>query len=265
MFRSITNSRLLSVGAAGIIAIGVLGAASVATADEPNAGSVASQPTAGERHGGKHIAGMVVGTVLKNADVTREEVQQGASEGKTFGEIISAYGNKSIEQAKADALAALHTRLSEAVASGKLTQETSGKIEAAAPAAFDKLMAAKPGDHKPGQGKRGDEGRGAKLGAIARNAMKTVAETLGMEPKELITQLRGGSTIADVAGSQTPAVVAALTAEANAAIDKAVADGKITAEQGALAKSKVGERIDSFVNNSHEGKGHKGPRGPKAN
>ena len=264
MFKAITNSRLLSVGAAGIIAIGILGAASVAMADEP-AGPGASQQPGGERHGGKPGAGIAIGNVLKNADVTREEVQQGATEGKTFGEIIAAYGNKTVAQARADALAALHTRLAEAVASGKLTQEKADTIEAAAPAAFDKLMAAKPGDHKPGEGKGGDEGRGGKVGAIARNAMQTVAEMLGMETKELTKQLRGGATIADVAGDQADEVVAALTAQANAAIDKAVADGKITAEQGALAKSKVGERIDTFVNNSHEGKEPKGPRGPQTN
>lgn len=264
MFKAIINSRLLSVGAAGIIAVGVLGAASVAMADEP-AGPGASQQPGGERHGGKRIAGIVIGNVLKSADVSREEIQQGAGEGKTFGEIITAYGNKSVEQAKADALAALHDRLAEAVASGKLTQEKADKIEAGAPAAFDKLMAAKPGDQKPREGKPGDEGRGGKVGAIAKNAMKTVAETLGMETKELANELRGGATIAEIAGDQTDEVVAALTAEASAAIDKAVSEGKITAEQGEWAKSKVGERIDNFVNNSHEGKGPRGPRGPEAN
>lgn len=259
MFKSIINSRLLSVGAAGLIAVGVLGAASVAMADEPAAPG-ASQDAGDGRHGGKHFAGFVIGHVLKNAGVTREEVQQGATEGKTFGEIITAYGDKSVEQAKADALAALDTRLAEAVAAGKLTQEKADQIEAAAPAAFDKLMAAKPGDRKPG-----DEGRRGKVGAIAKNALQTVAETLGIETTDLITQLRGGATIADIAGDQTDEVVAALTAEANAAIDKAVADGKITAEQGEQAKSKVGERIDNFVNNSHEGKGPRGHRGPKTN
>ncbi|MBA4179549.1 MAG: hypothetical protein C0506_03075 [Anaerolinea sp.] len=257
MFKWIINSRLATVGVAGVIAVGILSAASVAMADEPDrpGGQLGA-----ERHGPGRIAGIVIGKVLENAGVTRDELKQGASEDMTFAEIITAYGDKSVEQAKADALAALDTRLAQAVAAGKLTQEKADQIEAAAPAAFDKLMAAKPGDHKPG-----DNRRGGKVAGIARHALKTVAETLGMEPKELLTQLRGGATIAGVAGDQTDEVVAALTAEANAAIDKAVADGKITAEQGAAAKSKVGERIEAFVNNEHPGKGPKLPRGPRTN
>ncbi|MEP6871918.1 MAG: hypothetical protein ABI939_08730 [Anaerolineaceae bacterium] len=148
---------------------------------------------------------------------------------------------------KADALAALDSRLAAAVTAGKLTQPQADKIKSEAPAAFDKLMASKPGDHaKPGDGH-------PKIVAIGKNALKTVADTLGMEPKALIDQLKTGKTIAEVAGDKTGAVTQALTTQANAAIDKAVADGRLPADKAAEAKTKAAEHITKFVNEAHRG------------
>ena len=262
MFSSVISSRLLSVGAAAIIAVGVLGAASVAMADEP-AGPGGGQGEGRERDSARRHAVIAIGKVLENAGVSREEVQQGASEGNSFGEIMTVYGSKTLAQAKIDALAALDARLAEGVAAGKLTADQAARIQSAAPAAFDKLMDAKPAAHKTGN-KPGNK-PGGKAVAIARHAMQTVAETLDMEIKDLVKELRQGATVAEVAGGQADEVVAALTAEANAAIGTAVADGIITTEQGAAARSKVDELINKFMNSEHAGKGHKWPGAPKTN
>ena len=253
---SVINSKLLSIGAASIIAVGVIGAASIALADEPSPGNGASaQARGGNREGDRHARGVLVaGKILQSAGVTKDELKQGAGEGKTIGEIITAFGDKSIEAAKADALAALDSRLAEAVTSGKLSQAEADAIEAGAPAAFDKLMASKPGDRE-----RGGNGH-QKLAAIGKNALKTVAEVLGMEPRTLIGELKMGKTIAEIAGAQTGAVTQALTDQANAAIDKAVADGKLPADKAADAKAKAAERIAKFVNEAHKGPGE-GERG----
>lgn len=257
MFNVLT-SKLLSIGAASIIAVGVIGAASVALADSPTPGG--SPPAhAGGAHGDHGDFGrMVAGKVLEDAGVTKDELKQGASEGKTVGEVITAYGDKSVPTVKADALAALDTRLAAAVTAGKLTQVQADKIKSKAPAAFDKLMASKPGDReKPGDGH-------AKVAALGKKALKTVADTLGMEPKALIEQLKTGKTIAEVAGAKTGEVTAALTTQANAAIDKAVADGKLPADKAAEAKTKAAEHINKFVNEAHHGSasGERGA-GPK--
>lgn len=251
---SVLNSKLLSIGAASLIAVGVLGAASVALADEPTPGETPSTHSSRtEEAGNRHRGGMLVAAkILEDAGVTKDELKQGASEGKTVGEIITAYGSKSVATAKADSLTALDTRLAAAVASGKLTQVQADKMTAEAPAAFDKLMASKPGAHD-GAGKEHP-----KLAAMGKNAIKTVADTLGMEPKALIDQLKTGKTIAEVAGDQTGAVTQALTAQANAAIDKAVADGKLPADKAADAKAKAAEHIAKFVNEAHRGPGGAG-------
>ena len=244
---NVLNSKLLSIGAASIIAVGVIGATSVALADSPTPGG--SPPAHARGAQGDHgdFGRMVAGKILEDAGVTKDELKQGASEGKTVGEIITAYGDKSVPTVKADAEAALDTRLAGAVTAGKLTQDQADKIKSEAPAAFDKLMASKPGDReKSGAGH-------SKVAAIGKNALKTVAATLGMEPKALVDQLKSGATIAEVAGAKTGEVTAALTTQANAAIDKAVADGKLPADKAAEAKTKAAERITKFVNEAHRG------------
>ena len=261
---SVLNSKLLAIGAASIIAVGVIGAASVALADSPAPGG--SPPAHAGGPLGDHGAfrRMVARKILQDAGVTRDELKQGSSEGKTVGEIIAAYGDKSVPTVKADALAALDTRLAAAVTSGKLTQAQADRIKSEAPAAFDKLMASKPGDHgKSGQGHQ-------KLATLGKNALKTVADTLGMEPKALVDQLKTGKTIAEIAGAKTGEVTTALTTQANAAIDKAVADGKLPADKAAEAKTRAAEHIAKFVNEAHHrhadgerGEGPKPGRGGK--
>lgn len=268
---SVLNSKILSICAASIIAVGVIGAASVALADSPSPGGAPSdQAAGGARHSGHGDFGRLVASkILKDAGVTRDELKQGGSEGKTIAEIITLYGDKPVADVKTDALAALDTRLAAAVTAGKLTQAQADKLKSEASAAFDKLMASKPGDHgKSGQGHQ-------KLATLGKNALKTVADTLAMEPKALVDQLKTGKTIAEIAGAKTGEVTTALTTQANAAIDKAVADGKLPADKAAEAKTRAAEHIAKFVNEAHHrhadgerGEGPKPGRGgkpPKAN
>jgi hypothetical protein len=241
---SLRDSRLASVGLASVIAVGVIGIGSVAMAQEGSGDTTSPSPQtapdpAGDncRAGGLHLGGRVL---LKDIGVTRDEVQEAASAGLTNAEMIDQYGDKSSAQAKADALAALETRVAEAVANGKITQEQADTILAAAPGRIDEFLAAPASDLGKGM-KRG-------FGGIAHNVLATVAGVLGTDEETLKTQLQEGSTIADVAGDQTQAVIDALVAEANGKIDAAVTDGKITQERADQMKANTVERITTFVN-----------------
>lgn len=241
---SLRDSRLASVGLASVIAVGVIGIGSVAMAQE-GSGDTTTPSTqtapgpAGDNclAGGLHLGGRVL---LKDIGVTRDEVQEAAAAGLTNAQMIDQYGDKSSAQAKADALAALETRLAEAVANGKITQEQADTILSDAPARIDEFLAAPASDLGQGM-KRG-------FGGIAHNVLATVAGVLGTDEETLKTQLQEGSTIADIAGDQTQAVIDALVAEANARIDAALADGKITQEQADQMKANAVERITTFVN-----------------
>ena len=235
---SIRNSRLVTVGLASVIAVGVVGFGSIALADEPGGGT--EQPAQARPARKAHPIKFGVKHLLEDSGVTREEVKEGANAGLTLGEIIDQYGDISAEEAKANALADLSARLDEAVASGKITQERADALEARAPGMLDKILGTVPGEH------RGDKPH-PKL-AIARHSLETAAEVLGIEVADLREQLAAGATVAEVAGEQTQAVIDALVADANAAIDRAVANGRMPAESAEDAKARAALAIERWVN-----------------
>ena len=110
------------------------------------------------------------------------------------------------------------------------------------------------------EGKRGHRGHG----------LSVAAEAIGIETEDLVAAIRDGATIAEVAeanGSSGQAVIDAMVAGATERIDAAVADGKLTAEEGAEKLADVTARITDLVNNefdfSQRGeRGERGPRGP---
>jgi DNA-binding transcriptional regulator LsrR (DeoR family) len=88
----------------------------------------------------------------------------------------------------------------------------------------------------------------------------SAAEAIGNTPEALRDELRAsGGSIASVAvahGKTADAVIAAMTADANAHIDQAVANGQMTAEQGAKAKEKAATAIARMVNSEGRPHGH---------
>lgn len=86
---------------------------------------------------------------------------------------------------------------------------------------------------------------------VRRHAFKTVLDTLGVSKADLRAALQGGQSISEYAtslGKDPQAVVSALVSAANTKIDQLVADGKLPEDRGATMKSKVPERVDTFVN-----------------
>lgn len=78
-----------------------------------------------------------------------------------------------------------------------------------------------------------------------------VAALLGMDADELREQLDDGATLAEVAaehGVDVAAVVDVLVADAEARLDDAVADGRLTEEEAGEHAARVRERVTAFVN-----------------
>lgn len=248
---SFRSSRLASVGLASIVAIGVIGVGSVAMADESDGGATTPAHGTQREH---HPVATGVHSILEGSGVTADELKEGAQAGLTLGQIIDQYGDISADQAKANALAKLSDKLDQAVADSKITQEQADKIEANAPALLDKLLAAVPGGHR---GELPHHGLFLKIG---KEAIATVSDVLGMEPRAILEDLRSGQTIADIAGDQTQEVIDALTDKSDAAIDKLVADGKIPPEKADSAKSRAAAAIEKLVNEGRPNKPGDGER-----
>jgi polyhydroxyalkanoate synthesis regulator phasin len=256
---SIRDSRLVSVGVASVIAVSVIGFGSAAFAQDsgttptPSTQSDGTTPKDCDGHG----LGIGLRGLLKNTGLTAQEIADGKAAGLTWGQILDQYGDVTAAQAKQQVLDTLKSKLDQAVANGKLTQEQADQKLADAGTKIDEFLNSTPGDHAEGK----EHGRGFK----SFGSLETVAGVLGIDEATLRQRLAAGETLAQIAGDKTQAVIDALTAEANAKIDEAVANGKMTQEQADQAKAKASEMITKFVNEGGPFKGiGKGfGRGPK--
>ena len=92
---------------------------------------------------------------------------------------------------------------------------------------------------------------------LMKGLTDSAAGYLGMKPMDLMTQLKAGKSLADVAtataGKSRDGLVGALTTAATAKIDAATADGTISADQATLAKQKLSAEISKLVDRT----GHK--------
>src|SRR5260370_26224479 len=91
------------------------------------------------------------------------------------------------------------------------------------------------------------KGRHRRAGAVLR----VTAKTLGVTPRDLVVQLCGGQTIAQIAsqhGKSTPDVIHALVTAADHRIDQAVKAGRLDATKAAQRKSHVEPRVTARVN-----------------
>ncbi|MDR9450304.1 MAG: hypothetical protein RI637_03705, partial [Acidimicrobiia bacterium] len=85
-------------------------------------------------------------------------------------------------------------------------------------------------------------------GLRATPHLDIVAEMLDMDVEELATRLRDGSTIAEIAGDQTQAVIDALVAEQTARLDEAIAEERISEEQADEIRPAIIENVEAMVN-----------------
>lgn len=137
--------------------------------------------------------------------------------------------------------------LNKAVAAGTITQAQADKITAALQAG-DSFFFGAHGPRTPGN--PGGAGRGGPFfGAIA-DVEGSVATFLGITPAQLMTELRGGKSLADVAtahGKTRDDLKTYLTTQVNAQIDKAVTDGKLTQAQADQVKSTLSSHLDQII------------------
>jgi len=108
-------------------------------------------------------------------------------------------------------------------------------------------------------GAMGSMGKGHDMGAKgARPAARMgaalggrVAEFLEMDRQELGEAVRGGVSIADLAGDRVDELVADLVARATERIEQAVADGRLDRERADGILSRVEERITARLEGGH--------------
>ncbi len=183
--------------------------------------------------------------------------------GQTFWQTFADKLGVSVDKLQGALREALKATVGQALKDGKLTPSQADKANER----IDKMTFDKPLFGQFMAARRQDIVR-ARF-AIGKEAIETAADKLGMTPKELLSELRDGKSLADVAKAKNVSVddlKAAILAAVNAQIDQAVKDGKLTQAQADQAKSKVASELDLSKKLPKEWLGGRRPflpRGPK--
>jgi hypothetical protein len=148
--------------------------------------------------------------------------------------------------------AAQDGQLDQAVKDGKLTQEQADAIKARRKAAGTVLGGPGAGGPHGGPGfGRGQGGPGLRFKVGPGGALDSAATALGLKREDLLSKLRDGKSIADVAkdeGKSLDDVKKAITDGVTKELDQAVTDKKLTGDQRDKILKELGEHLDDMVN-----------------
>jgi polyhydroxyalkanoate synthesis regulator phasin len=165
--------------------------------------------------------------------------------GTSLGAIADATAGKTRTGLVAYLNAAVSDAIAKLLADGKITKEQADKATADAPAHVAKFVDAKYPERKP------QPMRGPKAAAFLAEANKISRAYLGLADADLNAQLRAGKSLGEIAnataGKSRDGLVAALTQDASTKLDKAKADGTITADQLLALQSDVSRAINDLV------------------
>lgn len=130
------------------------------------------------------------------------------------------------------------------VQDGTITQDQEDKI-------IQAFKDAKP-DKEPGTGPRGRHGR-LGPGEIVKGMVDVAAGTIGVQPSDLVSELKSGKSVADVANEHSvdpQTVVQAIVDAGTKKVDEAVTNGRLTSTQGDKIKAHLSDAATKFVNHT---------------
>ena len=141
----------------------------------------------------------------------------------------------------------VNTAIDKALADAKLTKDQADKAKADAPAQIKKFV-----EHTYPQPRAPKTTtRETKVTEFIGDIYTAARDYLGLSQADLLKALREGKTLGEIAptiaGKNKVDLVAKITAAANAKIEKAVADGKLTADQATALKAQVGPAVTALV------------------
>ena len=166
----------------------------------------------------------------------------GTTPGKTQSGLAAALQN------------AVNAAIDKALAEAKITKEQADKAKAESPAQIQRFVEQTyPQARAPKTPTRDlpkPPVRAMKVTEFIGDIYSAGRTYLGISQADLLAALRQGKTLGDVAtsvGKNKADLIATITAAANTKIDKAAADGKLTAEQATALKAQVAPAVTKLV------------------
>lgn len=212
----------------------------------PAAGAVAqqvdtpAQARAQDQHQGR-FQGDLFDAVLDHIGVNRGEVVSWVRTGGTLAELADEQGSSG-EALVAAMMEVVDARIDEAIANGA-DPERAAEFRESAEARITDVVFSR---HDGNQGVGNSDAKGLIL--------DTVTELLGVNRGRVISWVRTGGTLAELAqehGSSGEALEAALVGAVQQRVDEAIASGKITVERGLEIVENATARIGEIVNEVH--------------
>lgn len=191
------------------------------------AGIVGAQDTTAPERPGAGAVRALIEIVVEETGLEPEEIITQLQEGTPLADIISASGGD-VDAVVSAAVSAATDRINTAVTEGRITQEQADHILADLE---DVVTRAVNGELLPNR--PGNRGVGARLRA-ARSLIEAAATETGLAVRDIMRELRSGSTLADIISANNGSVdnvVASAVADATEQINAAVTEGHLTQEQ----------------------------------
>ena len=158
-------------------------------------------------------AKQVLSIAAKDTGLTEQQILDQLRQGRTLDQIA---GSKA-STVESDVLAALKTRLDQAVSKGKLTSARETAMLAKAKTALDKAMSSNLSKYIPANGAPptcGRHGKGDRMGkGLLQTLIKVTAEKTGLTAQQVMQDLRNGESIDQIAGSKAADIKATVLQE----------------------------------------------------
>ena len=167
--------------------------------------------------------------------------------GTSLGALADKTTGKSQSGLVATLQTSVNTAIDKALADAKLTKDQADKAKADAPAQIAKFVQ----QNYPQPRAPRTTTRVMKVTEFIGDIYTAARDYLGLSQADLLKALREGKTLGEIAptiaGKNKVDLVSNITAAANTKIDKAVTDGKLTADQAAALKAQVGPAVTALV------------------
>jgi transposase-like protein len=241
-----------------IVAVGLLssgaGVAWAATGGDSTGGSdptSAASGALGGRHAGRGaLAKLAVQVAADTIHVDRSALVKELRSGKTIADV--ARDHKVDPQTVIDAIVkAGNEKIDARVAAGKLDPQRAKTAKDRLPQLAGKLV----------NGKLAHGGRSGHRRAAVRGALDTAATAIHIDRSALVSELRSGKSIADVARDHHVDPQTVIDAIVKAAKDKLTelqSSGKLTAERAQKIEQRLPTAVDKLVNRKFDGSRRRG-------
>jgi hypothetical protein len=199
-------------------------------------------PNRGEGRPRMQGAQALIEAAVAETGLEAGDIMEQLRDGVTLADITTANGG-TIEVVIASAVADATERINNAVAEGRLTQEEADERLAALETTFtDAVNSQFPGhDGRPG----------ARL--LAHGLARQVAEATGLEMSDIVAQIRGGATVAEILTANDVDVTvftSDVITSASERLAQAVENGRLTQERADEMIAQLTERLPEMLNSS---------------